>query len=208
MTLTCRNIKTIILAAVFTFAAAIPVPAQHPALDELKTRLQEGAVFSAGFSQSYYDSYTGETAASTGRVWIGEHAYKVESDGRELVVDGTTSKVYDRQRNRLVISDYSAEDDDFAPSKLINTGEDEYTVTERKSGSHILTVLQTDDEFALFKRVEIKFNSDGIPISITAYDYSENVTSTQFEQGSFFNNNEQWFQLNYPESAEIVDTRY
>lgn len=207
MVLIYRNIKRIVPAAVFILAA-LPAAGQHPALDELKTRLQEGAVFFAEFSQSYYDSYTGETAASSGRVWIGEHAYKVESDGRELVVDGATSKVYDRQRNRLVISDYSAEDDDFAPSKLINTEEDEYSVTERKSGSHTLTVLQTDDEFALFMRVEIEFDADGTPVGITAYDYSENVTSTQFKKGVFFNNNEQWFQLDYPENAEIIDTRY
>ncbi len=183
--------------------------AQNPTFQQLKTKFQEGMVFSGDFSHSYYDSYTGETLTSAGEIWIGEQSYKLKSEGQLLVVDGLTSRVYDEQRNRLIISDYSEDDDDFAPSRMLNGVDSTYTIAEENSGGGKKTIiLETEDEFALFIRVEIVVDSNINPVSITAYDFSENVITTRFKNGKFIKDNGQLFVLTYPKDAEIVDTRY
>ncbi|MFA5669791.1 MAG: outer membrane lipoprotein carrier protein LolA [Balneolaceae bacterium] len=208
MVLRIYNKKIVSLLFVL-FLFSTQMLAQHPAFDQLKTRFQEGMVFSAGFSHTYYDSYTGETATSNGKIWIGEQSYKLKSDDQELVVDGLTSKVYDEKRNRLIISDYSEDDDDFAPSRMLQGVDSTYTVSEKQAGKGNTTiVLETEDDFALFVRVEIVIDSNINPISIVAYDFSENVITTRFQNGKFLNNKGQLFLLKYPKDAEIVDTRY
>ena len=68
--------------------------------------------------------------------------------------------------------------------------------------------MTTDDDFALYLRVEIVVDSKANPVSITAYDFSENEIVTKFKNGAFLPKNEALFVLRYPQDAEIVDTRY
>src|SRR5690554_6661911 len=93
--------------------------AQTPEFDKLKAKFEQGKVFEAQFNHEFTDSYTGEILVSDGKIWIGANAYRLESEGQDLVVDGETSKVYDSSRNRVIIDDYIPEDDDFAPSRLL-----------------------------------------------------------------------------------------
>lgn len=201
--------KSLFSLAVAVLLLSTTLFAQNTSFNQLKTKFQEGMVFSGDFSHSYYDSYTGETITSEGEIWIGEQSYKLASEGQLLVVDGLTSRVYDEQRNRLIISDYSEDDDDFAPSRMLNGVDSTYTVTEKNSGSGKKTiVLETEDEFALFIRVEIVVDRNNNPVSITAYDFSDNVITTRFKNGKFIKDKGQLFMLTYPKDAEIVDTRY
>ncbi len=183
--------------------------AQNSKFDQLKAIFQKGEVFEADFVHAYYDSYTNETVSSDGRIWIGEKEYKLESEGQILVVAGDTSKIYDSYRNRLIISDYLEEDDDFAPSRMLNGVDSTYTVYEVElSNEQTKIELKTDDDFALFLLVEIVLNKDGIPISIEAHDYSDNIITTSFNSGKFVQKQSDIFQLQYPDTAEIIDTRY
>src|SRR5690554_6151793 len=93
--------------------------AQTPEFDKLKARFESGKIFEARFDHEFTDSYTGEVLVSAGKIWIGASAYRLESETQDLVVDGETSKVYDANRNRVIIDEYIPEDDDFAPSRLL-----------------------------------------------------------------------------------------
>lgn len=182
--------------------------AQTPNFDQLKQRFDRGEVFSAEFNHTYTDSYTGEVVTSDGNIWIDQARYKLESEGQTIVVDGETSRVYDQNRNRVIIDTYYPEDDDFAPSRMLSGIDSTYTVSEEKTGNRTKITLTTDDEFAVFARVEILIDVQRHPLKISAWDISDNEIVTDFKNGTFIQPEPGLFKLEYPEDAEIVDMRY
>lgn len=195
--------------ALLLLIATSAVQAQDKVFPKLRANFDNEKVFVADFEHTYYDSYTKESLTSNGKIWVSSEKYRLDSENQLLIVDGVTSRVYDEVRNRVIISDYSEEDDDFAPSRMLNGVDSTYTITEEKlSGGRTKIIMKTDDDFALYLTVEIIVDSKANPISITAYDFSENEIVTNFENGSFLLKNEELFKLRYPQDAEIVDTRY
>ncbi len=196
-----------ILAIVFFFSES--ALAQSEAFDKLRAKFAEGQVFSASFEHTYIDSYTNETSTSTGVIWIDQVGYKLEGDHQLILVDGELSKVYDELRNRLIISDYDPEEDDFAPSRMLSGLDDTYTPSQESlDNGNTLILLTTEDDFEVFVRVEIEVDQNLEPLKITAYDFAENVIITSFENGEFIDRSETLFQLDYPDDAEVVDMRF
>jgi len=185
------------------------VQAQSTAFTELKTRFDENSVFHASFKHTYIDAYTEETVNSEGLIWIDQVGYKLESDDKIIVVDGEISRVYEGARNRLIISEYDPEEDDFAPSKMLSGIDETYSASEREiANGNTLITLVTDDDFATFIKVEIEVNEMLEPLKITAYDFADNLIITTFSNGKFEQLTDQTFNLEYPEDAEIVDMRF
>lgn len=185
------------------------VQAQSTAFTELKTRFDENSVFHASFIHTYIDAYTEETVNSEGLIWIDQVGYKLESDDKIIVVDGEISRVYEGARNRLIISEYDPEEDDFAPSKMLSGIDETYSASEREiANGNTLITLVTDDDFATFIKVEIEVNEMLEPLKITAYDFADNLIITTFSNGKFERLTDQTFNLEYPEDAEIVDMRF
>lgn len=185
------------------------VQAQSPAFTELKTRFDESAVFYADFQHTYIDAYTNESTNSEGKIWIDQVGYKLESEDKIIVVDGEISRVYEGARNRLIVSKYDAEEDDFAPSRMLSGIDETYTSSEEKlDNGNTLISLETEDDFATFLKVEIEINDALEPVKITAYDFADNLIITTFSNGTFERLTDETFSLDYPEDAEIVDMRY
>ncbi len=182
--------------------------AQTSNFDQLKERFESGEVFVADFRHTYTDSYTGESTSSQGKIWIDKVRYKLKSDNQTIVVDGKTSRVYDSDRNRVIIDLYEPEDDDFAPSRMLSGIDSTYTVHEGKQGSQFIVKLVSNDDFAVFSEVEIMLDAQLRPQKITAWDISDNKVVTTFSNGRFFEPESGLFQLEYPEDAEIVDMTY
>lgn len=201
--------KSIYLLLFGLMVATQSIQAQSPVFDQLKSRFSEQSVFHATFQHTYIDSYTDETTNSIGVVWIDKVAYKLESDDKIIVVDGEISNVYEGMRNRLIISDYDPEEDDFAPSRMLSGFDETYVTSESKlPNGNTLVLLETDDDFATFIKVEIEVNAALEPVKITAYDFADNLTITTFSDGKFEKVTSDTFNLTYPEDAEIVDMRY
>jgi outer membrane lipoprotein-sorting protein len=184
------------------------VLAQTPNFDQLKKQFDEGNVFRAIFSQTFTDSYTGEVTESQGEIWLDKVRYKLEADGQIVVVNGETSKVYDPSRNRVIVDFYDAEEDDFAPSRMLGGIDSTYTVSEEKAGQRTKITLTTDDDFAVFTQVEILIDRQSRPVKITAWDISDNEIITTFTNGIFLEPEMGLFEVQYPEDAEVVDMRY
>lgn len=182
--------------------------AQTPKFDQLKDRFESGEVFVADFNHTYTDSYTDESTSSKGKIWIDRVRYKLQSGNQTIVVDGETSRVYDSDRNRVIIDIYEPEDDDFAPSRMLSGIDSTYTVHEGKQGSYFIIKLVSNDDFAVFSEVEILLDGQLHPQKITAWDISENKVVTTFSNGRFYEPESGLFQLEYPEDAEIVDMTY
>lgn len=182
--------------------------AQTPNFDQLKEKFEGGQVFRAMFNQTFTDSYTGEVTQSEGQIWLDKVRYKLKADGQVVVVDGETSKVYDPSRNRVIIDAYNPEEDDFAPSRMLSGIDSTYTVSEEKIGDQTKITLISNDDFAVFVRVEIVIDPQFRPVEITAWDISDNEIVTTFTNGTFLTPENGLFQLEYPEDAEVVDMRY
>lgn len=194
--------------AVFCCGLTASLSAQKDPFDSLKQKFERGDIFYADFHHQSIDSYTEDTVASSGKIWVGERRYKVEADDQTVVVDGKTSKVYDEGRNRVIISKYEPEEDDFAPSRILNGVDSTFTVTtEEQRDDQIYIRLTSDDSFAIYKEVEIFLSDALVPQKIRAVDPVDNEVTTTFQQGKFIDSGEGMFQLDYPESAEIIDMR-
>lgn len=194
--------------AVFCCGLTASLSAQEDPFDSLKQKFERGDIFYADFHHQSIDSYTEDTVASSGKIWVGERRYKVEADDQTVVVDGKTSKVYDEGRNRVIISKYEPEEDDFAPSRILNGVDSTFTVTtEEQRDDQIYIRLTSDDSFAIYKEVEIFLSDALVPQKIRAVDPVDNEVTTTFQQGKFIDSGEGMFQLDYPESAEIIDMR-
>lgn len=194
--------------AVFCFGLTISLFAQEKPFDTLKQKFEQGDIFYADFHHQSIDSYTEDTVASSGKIWVGERRYKVEADDQIVVVDGETSTVYDEGRNRVIISKYEPEEDDFAPSRILNGVDSTFTVAneEQRDGQFYIR-LTSDDSFAIYKEVEIYLSKALVPQKIRAVDPVDNEITTTFQQGRFIDSGGGMFQLDYPDSAEIIDMR-
>lgn len=182
--------------------------AQDAPFEQLKQKFENGQIFKADFNHRYVDSYTDETMENSGEIWVGENQYKVDSPNQLVAVNGDISRVYDSERNRVIISTYVPEEDDFAPSRILNGIDSTYTIDgQEKKGANYLITLSSDDPFALFQNVEITLNSNLIPLKIFVRDPADNLITTTFSGGSFINKRENIFELEYPANAEIIDMR-
>lgn len=180
------------------------------AFDDLRSKFNDSTTFYAEFEHSYLDSYTQETTRSLGEFWINPISYKLTSDQQVIVVDSMRSQVYDAHRNRVIISEYEPEDDDFGVlSRMLTQDDDSYTSSEGtlENGNTRIELI-TDDEFATYIRVEIEVDTMTMPIKITAYDIADNIIVTTFTKGTFFVTDPSIFEFTHPEDAEIVDMRY
>lgn len=202
-----------VMLAICASLLLITVPAalsqNTPAFDKLKTAFENGMIFNADFTHRYEDSFTGEIQRSEGVIWIGREQYKIEGSDQIMVVDDDISQVYDGSKNRVIISDYVEEEDDFAPSRMLQGVDSSYSVQETSlDNGDTEILLRSDDPFSIFEQVTIHLNAEGNPIEINALDQAENVLITRFSNGSFNPSTEGLFNLEYPEDAELIDLRY
>lgn len=120
----------------FLSLIASPVFAQSETLDALKTRLSsQTEVLRLSFRTLYVDSFTGDYSELSGTAWITENQYKIETGDRLLWVKDSVSTLWDPSQNRVVISDYVPEEDDFAPARFFEADPAAVTVREISSSN-------------------------------------------------------------------------
>lgn len=200
--------KQTILLLLFALAPAIGLAQNTPHFDQLKEKFEDGLVFESDFVHEYNDTFTGDQQITEGRIWVGKEQYKMRSGESIMLVDGEISKVYDNTKNRVITSDYIEEEDDFAPSRMLQGVDDSYSVEERNEENQTVIELNSDDPFSIFMRVSIFLNSSGIPTRIVAIDQVENELITTFNEGEFIQKTPEIFEFQYPEGAEEIDLRH
>ena len=182
---------------------------QAQSLDSLQATFEEGKVFTSSFEHIYKDTFTGENQSTTGTIWIDSSQYKIISGNSIMVVDGEVSYVYDSTKDRVIISEYVEEDDDFAPSRMLQGVDSTYSVSERSlEEGGVLIEMVSDDPFSVFSEVSVRLNQAGTPQRIDAIDQVENELITTFYEGSFISSSDGIFRFPNPEGAEVIDLRH
>ena len=100
-------------------------------LENLKAKLKSGQVFQATITHSFIDTFTSDTLFTIGKIWIYQGGYRLESENRIIAVNDSISKVYNSIKEQLIISPYSAIEDDFAPSRFIQASETDFNIIEK-----------------------------------------------------------------------------
>lgn len=200
--------KQTIFLLLVVLAPAVGFAQGTPQFDLLKQKFEDGLVFESDFIHEYNDTFTGDQQITEGRIWVGKEQYKMRSGESIMLVDGEISRVYDGTKNRVIISDYIEEEDDFAPSRMLQGVDDSYSVQESIDDEQTVIELTSDDPFSIFLRVSIFLNSTGIPTRIVAIDQVENELITTFNEGEFIQKTPEIFQFQYPEDAEEIDLRH
>lgn len=204
--MTDKRIYTLSFLAIALFCLAFQ--SQQKPFEILKQRFEDGNVLHADFRYEYEDTFTNQTSANFGKLWISNKQYKVISGEQTIYVDGETSKVYDANRNRVIISKYVEQDDDFAPSRFLNGIDSSYTVVNQaKSKNGFAVELKSQDPFSLYKKITIKVDKQYVPAQIIAIDQSGNIITTSFINASFIKNRQANFYIKYPDEAKVVDLR-
>lgn len=150
-----------------------------PVLERLRARILDGQVFKASFRSEYIDSFTQDTTLVEGTLWLGSEGYRVETDQQTLVVAGRESRVWDPARNRLIVSDYRPEDDDFAPSVVLGGVEDGMRASESPLGRGVAIDLVSDDPFATLSRIRLEVERGDLPVRAVSTDQADNRTVTR-----------------------------
>lgn len=202
------RINVLLMGLVIILSAVITVHGQGEGkITELRERFDEGRIFTAFMTHEYVDSFTSDTVITTGTIWIGTDSYKVVTDQQLVTVDGTESRVYNRSQNKLIISLYDPEEDDFAPSRFLAGTQERYTIREVSDNDGTRITLASGDPFEMFSEVHIHLNKKDIPWLISGRDQTDNEFYTYFENGVFIPETPDLFEISYPGNAEVVDLR-
>jgi outer membrane lipoprotein-sorting protein len=167
------------LAAGEATLASPSMPADPaPGLQPLRERIRGGGILRARFESRYTDGFTSESSSRSGRLWLADGAYRIETDDQVLVVKDRVSTVLDRTENRFLISDYDPEEDDFAPSRFLDASET-MTETQSRSGRRTVVTLSSEDPFALWLEIRIVLDARGLPVTISGRDQGDNLIDTE-----------------------------
>lgn len=189
--------------------SAVSAQSDTPQFDLLKSQFESNRVFFAEFTHEYNDTFTGEQQLTTGTIWVGQDKYKMNSGSNFMLVENDISRVYDSSKNRVIISEYIEEDDDFAPSRMLQGVDDSFNVSEeRLENGQTVIRMESEDPFSIFINVTIYLNNSGVPFRIEALDQVDNELLTVFNNGRFIDEEEGLFEFNYPENAEWIDLRH
>lgn len=191
-----------------TVTVAIQAGIESPALGALKSKFAENVHFRAEMSHHFTDSYTKEVTSTYGTIWFGKDRYKIDTPDQIIVVNGDLSTVYNKAQNRVIISTYNADEDEFAPSRFFAGQRDTYRSEDFRGQDGTTSIMITsDDPFELFTEVKITISRDGLPLEIEAIDQMENNIKTAFRFGRFERSSNAVFTIQYPDNAEIIDLR-
>jgi hypothetical protein len=183
-----------------------------PNLTALQERFKSGALFEADFRHRFEDDFTGENQTYRGRILITQNSYLVLGDQRRMLVDSLYSYVYEEDRNRLIISDYVEDDDEFAPSRVFKGMDETYRITETgqgvkgESAGSVSIEFTTEDPFAIYPSATLRLRN-GVPEALSAEDSAQNRIFIRFDGGRFRDGSITLGMLNIPDDAEMIDLR-
>jgi outer membrane lipoprotein-sorting protein len=177
------------------------------ALKTLQSKFQSGGVFRAEMDHSYRDSFTGETTVTRGTIWLAKDGYKVETADQTILVHKGISRVYNRSRKQLILSNYHPEEDDFAPSRFFDNDGSAFTATDRVVEGRTQIQIKFTDPFDLLRSATIQIGAGGMPLSISAEDQADNRMTTRFTSGRFQADSIGVFRIDLPSGIERIDLR-
>jgi hypothetical protein len=179
---------------------------QPAATTRFQENLRNGQVFESVLSISEKSAETRQTVSYEARLFLAADGYRLEAEGRVYVVSGNESRVFEKTENRLIISEYLEDEDDFAPARYLGGVPDGYTANEQKSKNGATVSFKTSNEALRFKEVQVIFDLAGLPKKLEAKDHWGGQVSISFKNASF-SRQTSWKIIEVPANSERIDLR-
>lgn len=190
------------------FAGQVHAQASDAVLDRLRARYESIDALRAEFTQRIGDAEMAGTLALRG------DAYRIDTGDQTLVTDGTTSWVYSKPDNQLLVNDAVADETTFSPADFFTHYPDRFDVSvegrETIGGvAHDRLRLVPKTENAFLREVTLFVRStDALPTRVVLAD--GNGTTVTFELRDVEVNprlSDDLFRFAPPAGAEVVDLR-
>lgn len=195
------------LSFIYLFLFISPLFAQKSGLEQLRNTLKKGEAFKAELNHTFIDSFTGDTLMSNGLLWIHQNGYRIEMDDKIIAVFDKKSTVYNIIKNQVIISNYSKDDDDFAPSRFINASKKEFEINEKRIDDGWSIEFVAKDDFAVFSQIIMDLDKNAQPKRLIARDQNGNTNISEFSSAGFVAFTKEIKEVKYPKAAEIIDLR-
>ena len=205
-----RNLAALALVALMAvpFAGQARAQTSDAVLDRLRARYESMDALRAEFTQRIGDAEMVGTLALRG------DAYRIDTGDQILVTDGTTSWVYSKPDNQLLVNDAVADETTFSPADFFTHYPDRFHVTvegqEAIGGvrhDRLRLVPKTDNAFLREVTLYVR-STDALPTRAVLAD--GNGTTVTFDLRDVEVNprlSDDTFRFVAPDGAETVDLR-
>jgi hypothetical protein len=176
------------------------------AWENVKSEINEGQVLFSSFNMQSRDTYNDDVTSFSGKLYLWKSGYRIETKDNDMLVFNGLSTVIDHTQQQVIQSLYVAEDDDFAPAKLLQ--EDWLLAFEQKIDPNNQQIIwSTEDPFETFSVLSVEMN-DLFPKTLKAKDQLQNAVNLQLLNPKWNNASDSTiFRLALPENYEIIDLR-
>lgn len=174
----------------------------------ISQKLQSDTLLAAKFEMDSSDRY-GSNETVTGTLYLWGNGYRIETNSSKMLVYDGISTVIDAAQFQQIISTYVAEDDDFAPAKLLQ--QDWLQVYEQavNEADQIIN-WTTEDPFENFAAISLRLEGS-FPTELVAQDQLENTVALFLTEHKWVAFDEArklgLFTLETPQGYEIIDLR-
>lgn len=174
--------------------------------EKVKMEIQGGKVLASQFEMLSTDQYNDSEQVLTGSLFIWKDGYRIETSQTKMLVYEGFSTVIDHEQKQVIQSNYVAEDDDFAPAKLL---QEDWLATYQKEISESNSTIQwtTEDPFETFNFLEVRMGV-AFPDALKASDQLQNSVQLFLTQQRWHAiNDSSIFSLSLPDNYELIDLR-
>jgi chaperone LolA len=185
-------------------------------VEEIQERYEDLENLSAAFKQVESFKLTGSKNETSGKIYVKNGVqYRLETDDRVIVTDGTTVWTYSMFNNQVLIDRVKKNDASVLPRDLLFKYPRDYyasllnTEDYNDEEHYVLKLDPKEDTHGYVKTMKIWVNSDNYLISKIEYnDFNDNTSSFAIEKIDIDTNlKESFFKFAIPEGVEVVDLR-
>jgi hypothetical protein len=176
---------------------------------EITKKLQADTILAASFEMESSDRFNNDNEQISGKLYLWKDGYRIETNQSKMLVYNGISTVLDATQRQAIISTYIAEDDDFAPAKLLQ--EDWLSTFNQTVDTKTRTIRwSTEDPFENFAEIGVTLD-DYAPNSLIAIDQLQNKVSLYMSMQKWMPTSaaesQALFSIEIPKEYELIDLR-
>lgn len=187
---------------------------QDPAVARLKAKYAAITTLKATFTQQMSSDYMDGTETFSGKLYLQDKMYRVETSQQTVVTDGEATWIYNVTDNQVLINDYVEDETTFSLNQFFFNFDDKYTVQSVSSvtlngAAHAQITLSPSYEDLFFTAATLWLRDrDDLVTQIEVIDVNE--TRMVFSLDDIEINpslDPSLFEFKPPAGAEVIDLR-
>jgi outer membrane lipoprotein-sorting protein len=174
---------------------------------EFNQKIDQNLVFTARVDvKSVHPQHKKPTLAN-GTFFLFKDGYRLELEDRIFLIVKNESRVWELDQKRLIVSAYTAEEDEFAPSAMLRDDGTRFTRTEKKNKKRTTVNLKAIDDFESIRKATVEFDEKGMPLSIEAVTSAGETLTIAFKDTKIIPLNANMLAFSPSETFELIDLR-